>query len=228
MSLRSRVLTLATPLALLALGACATTFRADVARFQAMPAPQGQSFFVQAADPRNQGGLEFAQYAALVSQRLAEQGYRPAEDSRAANFVVSLDYGVDTGKEKVVTSPGFGGGFGGWGGGYGGFGYGGWGRYGGYGGFGRRPFYYGWNDPFLFGGGYPDVSSYTYYTSYLDMTISRTADGQRLFEGKAKARSRDDSLPRLVPNLVEALFTGFPGQSGEEVRITVPPPPKAG
>ena len=53
-------------------------------------------------------------------------------------------------------------------------------------------------------------------------------DGQRLFEGKARARSRDDSLPHLVPNLVEALFTGFPGRSGEEIRITVPPPPKAG
>ena len=187
-----------------------------------MPAPQGQTFVVQAADPRNQGGLEFSQYAAMVSQRLVAQGYQPASSARGASFVVSLDYGVDNGHEKVVTSPGFGGfGYGGYGGGFGGFG--GFG----YGGF-RRPYYYGWNDPFLFGGGYPDVSSYTYYTSFLDMTISRTTDGQRLFEGKAKARSRDDSLPYLVPNLVEALFTGFPGRSGEEVRITVPPPPKNG
>ncbi len=225
MSIRNRVLTLATPLALLALGACAATpFRADVARFQAMPAPQGQSFVVQAADPRNQGGLEFSQYASLVTSQLVAQGYRPADSARTASFVVSLDYGVDNGQEKVVSSPGFGG-FGGLGYG-GGWGRGGFGRFG-YGGFGR-PYYYGWNDPFLFGGGYPDVSSYTYYTSFLDMTISRTADGQRLFEGKAKARSRDDSLPHLVPNLVEALFTGFPGRSGEEVRITVPPPPKAG
>jgi len=27
-----------------------------------------------------------------------------------------------------------------------------------------------------------------------------------------------------VPNLVQAMFTGFPGNSGETVRITVPPP----
>jgi hypothetical protein len=228
MSLSKRVLTFAAPIALLALGACATPFRADVARFQAMPPPQGQTFVVQPASRRNQGGLEFSQYAALVSQRLAAQGYRPTDNARDANFVVTLDYGVDSGKEKIVTTPGFGG----WGGygGYGGFGYPGWG----YGGFGYsrfgRPFYYGWNDPFLWGPGfgYPEVNSYTYYTSYLDMTISRTADGQRLFEGKARARSRDDSLPHLVPNLVEALFTGFPGRSGEEIRITVPPPPKAG
>jgi hypothetical protein len=27
-----------------------------------------------------------------------------------------------------------------------------------------------------------------------------------------------------VPNLIEAMFTGFPGNSGETVRITVMPP----
>ncbi|MFM6852812.1 MAG: DUF4136 domain-containing protein, partial [Sphingopyxis sp.] len=29
---------------------------------------------------------------------------------------------------------------------------------------------------------------------------------------------------RLVPNLIEAIFTGFPGNSGEKLRITVAPP----
>jgi hypothetical protein len=29
-----------------------------------------------------------------------------------------------------------------------------------------------------------------------------------------------------VPNLIEAMFTGFPGNSGETVKITVAPPPK--
>ena len=56
------------------------------------------------------------------------------------------------------------------------------------------------------------------------MDIRRAADGQSLFEGTAKARSRTDNLQLLVPNLVEAMFTGFPGRSGERVRITVPPP----
>jgi hypothetical protein len=56
------------------------------------------------------------------------------------------------------------------------------------------------------------------------MTINRAGDGQRLFEGKARARSTQDSLPVLVPNLVEAMFTNFPGRSGEEVRIIIPPP----
>ena len=28
-------------------------------------------------------------------------------------------------------------------------------------------------------------------------------------------------LPALVPNLVDAIFTGFPGNSGETLRITI-------
>jgi len=44
-----------------------------------------------------------------------------------------------------------------------------------------------------------------------------------VFEGHAEARSRTDELPVLVPNLIEAMFTGFPGNSGERVRITVAP-----
>ncbi len=55
------------------------------------------------------------------------------------------------------------------------------------------------------------------------MRIDRTADGKRLFEGEAKAMSRTDNLTYLVPNLIDAMFTGFPGNSGETVRITIKP-----
>lgn len=222
MSAYKTLVKMAAPLALLTLGACSTPFRADVARFQALPVPAGQTFVVQPIDPQNQGGLEFSQYASMVAQRLTAQGYRPVENPRDATLLVTIGYGVDQGREKIVTRPGFGGygglGYGRFGGpfGYGGLGYGGYGRY-------RSSFLWGWNDPFLYGGG-TEVDSYTYYTSFLEMRISRTADGQRLFEGKARARSRDDSLPQLVPNLVEAMFTGFPGNSGEDVKITIPPP----
>ena len=211
MSLSRRIFIIAPAVAMLALSACATPFRADVARFQAMPAPQGQTFTIRAASPRNEGGLEFAQYAGLVAQRLTAQGYTAAADSGSATLTVTLDYGVDSGKEKVVTRPGFG--YGGWGRPYGRWGY-------------RSAFYYGWNDPFWYDPrGYPEIDSYTYYTSYLDMTITGPG-GQRVFEGKAKARSTTDNLSILVPNLVEAMFTNFPGRSGEEVRITIPPPKK--
>ena len=219
MSISKKLFTLAAPAALLALSACATGLPTKVTRFQAMPAPQGQSFAIQSADPAERGGLEFSRYADLVRRHLAGQGYTEAPSPQSATFVVELAYGVDEGKQEVRTTPGFhrdpffdpwfyrpy----------YSRFGY-----------FGRRysPFYYGWNDPWLHGSFDRDIDVYTVYTSFLDMDIKRTADGQSLFEGTAKARSRTDDLQTLVPNLVEAMFTGFPGNSGETVRITVPPP----
>lgn len=211
MTIRKSLLTLAAPLALLALGACQTGFPAQVQRFQAMPAPAGQSFVIQPADLDDQGSLEFARYADLVRRHLVAQGYGEATSASEATMVVTLDYGVDNGRERIEAIPdpfppprwGWG-----WG----------WHRpyYSRFGYFGGRvsPFYWGWDY---------DIRSYTVYTSHLDLDIRRTADGQALFEGRAEAHSSTNALPVLVPNLVEAMFTGFPGNSGETLRITVMP-----
>ena len=221
MSLTKKVLALAAPVALLALSACATGFPAQVQRFQAMPAPQGESFHVQAADPDKRGGLEFSQYADLVRRHLLAQGYNEAPSADRATMLVSLDYGVDQGRDRVTYYPST---FGPrWGFGYSRFGYSPFYSRFGYFGRHRSPFYWGWHDPFFGDPFHDDVRVHTVYTSYLDMDIRRTSDGQALFEGLAQARSRTDDLPELVPNLVEAMFTGFPGNSGETVRITVGP-----
>lgn len=212
------------PVALLSLAACATPFKADVSRFQQLPVPQGQTFTVKPADPDKQGGIEFGQYASLVSAEMARVGYVPVASGAKPDLTVTLDYGVDQGKERTVVyddpfyDP-----------------YWGFGRHG----FGpgyhrpyivrtRRGFHYvyGWNDPFLYGPGFGrgyDVRSYTVYSSGIDLKIEKTETGERLFEGKAEAKSRSNRLPYLVPNLVTAMFTGFPGNSGETVRISVAP-----
>ncbi len=217
--MKHKALTFLAPIALLALGACATPFKADVSRFQELPAPQGQSFVVKAADPADAGGIEFAQYASLIAGEMIELGYVQAQGS-SADMTVLLDYGVDQGKERTIVSrdPFYD-------------------PYWGYGSF-YRPYVVrtrrghryisGYYDPFLFSGfNRPyDVDSFTVYTSGLDLKIDRNADGKRLFEGKAEAKSRSNKLPYLVPNLVEAMFTGFPGNSGETVRISVAPEEK--
>ena len=217
------------------LSGCATGLPTQVSRFQAMPAPAGQTFYVVNASGQP-GGLEFGRYAQLVSQHLQARGYRPAGAPQVADMLVKLDYGVDEGERELRVDPmaahrydpfyrsiydprgrGF----------YYGrpyysrFGY--YGRY-------RDPFYYGWGDPFFYdsyygsrlGYGRDAVREYTVYESELDMDIVRRADNAALFEGNAQARSTTDELGVLVPNLIEAMFTGFPGRSGETVKITVP------
>lgn len=210
------------PLALLGLAACATPFNANVSRFASqLPAPQGQSFAVVADDPALAGGLEFSQYAKLVEAQMIKLGYAPASPE-TATLLVRFDYGVDQGRDKV-RSTGFTDPY--WGSWYGysrfgyGYGYGGWGNRGFYGPYRGGPWGYGWYDPW-FDGGY---EQYTVYTSGIKLKIDRKADGQRLFEGKAEAASTSNRLPYLVPNLVEAMFTNFPGNSGETVRISVAP-----
>jgi len=221
------LLKFAAPVTLLSLGACAAPFNARVSRFQQLPVPQGQTFAVVADNPRLDGSLEFRQYARLVEDRLVRVGYAPAAGPGAANLIVRLDYGVDKGREKIRSTPGagfgFGYGFGGFRPGFGRYGYGGFGRP--YYGFGRRAYLTGFYDPFLFDD-FNSVESYTVFNSELDLKIERRGTGERVFEGKAQAMSTDNDLTTLVPNLIEAMFTNFPGNSGEVVKITVAPPGK--
>jgi hypothetical protein len=219
MPILRKFLAVAAPLALLAVSACTQPFQANVSRFQALPVPEGQTFAIAPVDSRNQGGLEFAQYASIVTERLAAYGYKPVDGTATPDLTVRFDYGVDHGQPKVVSRPSAGPAWGPWGGGFGGFGP--YGRRWGYG----SAFYYGW-DSFGYDPWYRDIDTYTVYTSHAELTIERTSDGKHLFEGKAKARSLNDQLTKLVPNLIEAMFTNFPGSSGEEVKITVAPDKK--
>ncbi|HET9812270.1 MAG TPA: DUF4136 domain-containing protein [Sphingomicrobium sp.] len=202
--------------AALGLSACASSLNTVVSRYQAMPAPQGQTFFVVPGDGMAaNGGLEFQRYAGLVAQQLQARGYTPASSPQSANMLVQFGYGVDNGQVRVVEDPFyrsrfydpfFGPSF------Y-------YPRYG-----FRSAFYYGWNDPFWYRGG---VDSYVEYHSQIDLHIRRAGSNQPLFDGRAQARSESNRLDVLLPGLVEAMFTGFPGQSGETVKITIPSRPRA-
>lgn len=201
--------------AALALSACVAPFEARVARFQQLPPPSGTSFIIEPRDKMNEGGLEFATYANLVRQKLVAAGYQEAASPDAAALTVQLDYHVSAPREKVETrpAPGFGGW--GWGRGWGGFGGWGWGPYWG-------PGWGGWGAGF--GGPWnQEVYSVTQYNAVVAMRINRNADKKSVFEGRAETVSTSNNLTRLVPNLVTAMFTNFPGSSGETVRVRFDP-----
>lgn len=198
-------------IAALGLSACAETLRTTVSRYQAMPAPQGQTFFVVPAGRGDSaaGGLEFQRYAGLVAQQLQARGYAPAASPQSASMIVQFDYDVGPGQVRYVEdpfyrsrlydpfySPFY----------YPRFGFG-------------RGYYWGWNDPFWYDGG---VNSYVEYHSQVNLHIRAAGSNQPLFDGRAQARSDTDRLDVVVPGLVDALFTGFPGRSGETVKITIP------
>ena len=223
-------------LAALSLNACATGLDTKVTRYQPATIPAGYSFYVVpkqgTADP------QFYRYASMLSQQLEGQGFRPAGSPQLADMLVRVDYGVDQGQTIVRRDPFYGSryglGLGGFGYGPYGFGYRDpffdpfWGPYYGrrfYSRWSRYPFYYGWDDPFYFGGR-GGIETYTVYKSKLDMDIVQRATNAPLFEGHAQARSQTDNLDALVPNLITAMFTGFPGRNGETVKITIPNTPR--
>jgi len=209
---------LALAAAAVGLSACAENINARVTRYSAMPAPQGQTFaVVPGPGMAATGGLEFQRYAGIVAQQMAARGYSPAADARSANMVVQLGYGIDRGQVRVTSYPAPGS-------------IGGWGPYGGpffyprYGYY--SPFYWGWNDPFW--GGYGrDIDSYIEYHSQIDLHIRQNGTNAPLFDGRAQARSETNRLDVVVPSLIEAIFAGFPGRSGETVKITIPTRPPA-
>jgi hypothetical protein len=166
----------------------------------------------------NNGGLEFQRYAGIVAQQLQARGFQPATSAQSANMIVQFGYGVDRGQVRYVEDPFYRSRFG-----YGGFGYGGFGspfyrsRFGWGGGYS-----WGWDDPFWYGGG---VDSYVEYHSQIDLHIRAAGTNAALFDGRVQARSETNRLDVVVPSLVEAMFTGFPGRNGEVVKITIPTRP---
>ncbi|MGD1956172.1 MAG: DUF4136 domain-containing protein [Sphingomonadales bacterium] len=195
--------------ATLALGACASAFKSDVAHFhQLQGVSSGATFEIVPKDEELTGGLEFAQYANLVRSKLIQQGYQPASSADGADLIVTLDYGVSEPTQKIRT---LGGGVGGDGVGGAGFG---------------NPFFFGPVFGPGFGGGFgPDVYSYEVYSRGLSLSIEKpaTANSARevVFEGSVESNGRDNNLPEVMPFLVEAMFTDFPGTSGvtREVKI---------
>lgn len=201
------------------LSACAESINTTVSRYQAMPAPQGQTFFVvPGGGAANNGGLEFQRYAGIVAQQLQARGYTPATDARSATMIVQFGYGIDRGQVRYVQDPFYRSGL-----------------YGGFGGPFYSPFYHprfglgvgygyrwGWDDPFWYGGR-GGIDSYVEYRSQIELHIRQAGTSAALFDGRAQARSETNRMDVVIPSLVDAMFTGFPGRSGETVRITIPP-----
>lgn len=207
-----RVLLLVFAAALVA--GCASQLRTSVTRFHQLPPPARQTFIVIAGDEQKDGSLEFHQYAADASYQLEALGFAPAGGADP-DLIVRLDYGISPPREKTRREGGaspF----------YGGMFFGGWPYYG--------PYWYsphgfaGWGYGFSY---YPYEYSYTVFDTVAEISIEKNG-GPVVFEGRAGTTTRKNDLAKTVPALIRALFTGFPGRSGETVTVKVPLEEKGG
>lgn len=184
------------------LASCASRMETEVTRFHQLPQPAGEVIEVQPADPALQTSLEFNRYADLVGAKLGAQGYKPPVKGKPVDLVARIDYGVvaapgpvrDHGSAMSV-----------------GMGVGGGGHHSAFG-FGMS------TSVGSSSGGQPA------YTRWLHIEIDRISDHKRLFEGRAVSEGKTGDLNRVMPYLVDALFTDFPGVSGGVKTVTVNAP----
>ncbi len=188
---------------LLGLAGCSTSYRTEVVRFHDLTPQQGATVVVQPG----QGvvdGPEFRQYADMVINKLAGQGFVAASDAEP-DFIVNVSYGVIRQESRYRNSP--------------------WRTsvYFGYGSY-RHPFYpYGYYHPYFFGSywDYPDqFANLPEHERILEVVIKKP-DEAVVFEGRAVSVGRTSMLVKVMPYLVESLFKNFPGQSGEVINVSI-------
>jgi len=183
----------------LLLAGCASTMRTEVTQFSSLNgAPTGRSFAVF-AEPAQSGNLEFQHYAGLVSGALQTHGFTPAPAGGNADVIVVVHYGSVGNHTEIYGDPA-------------------WGAWGGYGYGWRRRWGPGWHG---------EVESTTYYAQSLEVQLFDGAAWRNnvhtmLYQGRAVGDSPVNDINAAVPALVTALFTHFPGNSGQTERVLVP------
>lgn len=181
--------------ALLLTGCAAPRITNDVTTFHDEITPAGETIRVIPADPANAGSLEFQTYASRINEELREAGYTPVtEPDVVTDLIAEVDYSVATGPSersgrRSGASVGVGYGFGRW----------------------YNPWSIGVSVP-VFGG--QRVPTPLYHR-ILELNIVEAEDAeQRLFEGRVISDGTEGALNVVMPHLITAMFTDFPGESG--------------
>jgi hypothetical protein len=205
--------------AALLVSGCTSVIRGDVVTYHDGPMPAGETIRVVAANPANQGSLEFRSYVTMINEQLRRVGYQPTDDDNAQLLAV-VDYSVAPDSTSVTANRsqnavryGFS-----------------YGRF-------YDPFYFGasnywgpnyWGPgwgPGYFGGGYWGPDTYTSRTGYLRtllINIERNdQDRERLFEGHVQSSGAQNLLPQVMPYLITAMFQNYPGENGVTKVVTI-------
>jgi Domain of unknown function (DUF4136) len=192
-----------------ALSSCASV-QSDVTRFHTLP-PQGngQTFTIRAAS--SSGGIEFGTYSARVASHLQNYGWTQASTG-GADYTVMLDYRMGGSSERHGSMP-----ITGQTGGGTTYHSGSVNSYGSYG--SASGSYSGTSyTPATFGvvGSVP--YSVTVHDRYLNMRISDRA-GRSVFEGRVVSTGQSADIAAVLPQMIDSLFTKFPGESGKTKRV---------
>lgn len=183
------------------LSGCSTIIKSDVTAFHEWPDQLPDKSYVFERTREQNDSLEYLNYENLVRNELNRIGFVEAPAATKPSLKVAMGYSI-SGRDvrevyPVVVNP-----------------YPYWygpawrGYYGPYWG----PFY----DPFWYGPPIVEnrVSQYTVFTRRLHITMTRLADGKKLYETTVVSEGSNGSLAAVMPYMVRSAFADFPGKSG--------------
>jgi hypothetical protein len=211
----ARIVPCALGLLLLA-GCAAPSLRTEVTRFNEWTGAEPRTVAFR-RDPPPDRTLEHRSYERSLGSLLAASGFTVA-DAASARYQVAFTYQASAEPRRITEywQPG------GYGAGYP-FGPGPW-----YGPSLLYPYPYGRFDPLWSFPPVPIARDITVWRHEVKVDLFDMRDappeGRKVYESRAIAYAEYESLPRMVPALLEAAMAGFPGQSGETRRVEIPLP----
>uniref|UniRef100_UPI003342C423 DUF4136 domain-containing protein n=1 Tax=Castellaniella defragrans TaxID=75697 RepID=UPI003342C423 len=188
------------------LGGCASTFSAEVTRYQQWPSSGTVGAYYRILAPDSEkNDLQFQAYADMVRAAIGATGLVEARQPADARFDVRLTYGTQITHAWVARPIDpfyYPGGFYGFRGPY----------------FGMHHHWGGWG----FG---PSVESVPVdlYQHSLTVTIQdRQHDNQEVYRATAVSIGRTDNLTAVMPYLARAIFDQFPGHNAQVIDVEYP------
>jgi hypothetical protein len=148
--------------------------------------------FTIVPDQAQVGSLEFQSVADQVAAALANYGFQPVPPNSPAADFVVLVHYGTPGARPEIVD---------WG-----------------------PYYRPWpRGPYP----YPPYDVYTLYSHFLEVEMLdgpawRRGERRAVFQGRAVTETTFHEINPVLPYLVKALFTNFPGVNGQTVRVRVP------
>lgn len=172
--------------------------------------------FAMFAKKEQRGSLEFKAYEKRVIDSIVAKGMKE-KTIFDADAIVFIDYAIDDGKEQISSLPVFGPTGGGVSTTTGSL-------------TGQRPAAFNATTytPPSFGVVGVSTSSDTVFTRRLavemiDRKILEKEDRyHKIYEASVVSRGSSDSLPKIIPYMIKALFSEFPGNNGAEKTVEIP------
>ncbi|MGF1605021.1 MAG: DUF4136 domain-containing protein [Rhodothalassiaceae bacterium] len=187
---------------LLVLAGCAEEdVETRVTRFNDIDPPAGQTIAIVPDNPTQVSNMQFRQYAGMIADELRRIGYRPVDRLSRADLVAQVDYDVGAAQTDLEVE---------WEGPYSDY----WFRPGYY-----YPYSYGW-----YPGAYDydrELEAERVYPRTLQIDIIDRDANASVFEGRVFSIGEEQDLSEIMPYMVAAMFTNFPGESGVTKVVTI-------